>query len=89
MVKFVNLLQFDRKIAMRLRSTKTVLKASNEIDFNTINLKQERLKIHYPYRRWSNLGAWYEKIYDLKRSGTSAYSNDSRSTNAQHHLDVE
>jgi hypothetical protein len=25
----------------------------------------------------------------LKRSGTSAYSNDSRSTNAQHHLDVE
>jgi hypothetical protein len=40
MAKFLNLLQFDRKIAMnRLRNTKTVLKAPNEIDFNRINSK--------------------------------------------------
>jgi hypothetical protein len=30
---------FDRKIAMRLRNTKMVLKAPNEIDFNRINPK--------------------------------------------------
>jgi hypothetical protein len=39
MVKFLNLLQFDGKIAMRLRNTKTVLKAPNKIDFNRINPK--------------------------------------------------
>jgi hypothetical protein len=39
MVKFLNLLQFDRKIAMRLRNTKTMLKAPNEIDFNRTNPK--------------------------------------------------
>jgi hypothetical protein len=37
--KFLNILQFNRKIAMRLRNTKTVLKATNEIDFNRINPK--------------------------------------------------
>jgi hypothetical protein len=39
MAKFLNLLQFNRKIAMRLRNTKTVLKAPNEIDFKRINPK--------------------------------------------------
>jgi hypothetical protein len=39
MAKLPNLLQFDRKIAMRLRNIKTVLKAPNEIDFNRINQK--------------------------------------------------
>jgi hypothetical protein len=39
MAKFLNLLQFNRKIAMRLRNTKTVLKPPNEIDFNRINSK--------------------------------------------------
>jgi hypothetical protein len=39
MAKFLNVLQFDRKIAMRLRNIKTVLKAPNEIDFNRINPK--------------------------------------------------
>jgi hypothetical protein len=42
MAKFLNLLQFDRKIAMRLKNTKTVLKAPNEIDFNRINLKMKK-----------------------------------------------
>jgi hypothetical protein len=39
MTKFLNLLQFNRKITMRLRNIKTVLKAPNEIDFNRINPK--------------------------------------------------
>jgi hypothetical protein len=39
MAEFLNLFQFDRKIAMRLRNTKVVLKAPNEIDFNRINPK--------------------------------------------------
>jgi hypothetical protein len=43
MAKFLNLLQLDRKIAMRLRNTKTVLKAPNEIDFNRIKPKNKKV----------------------------------------------